>query len=123
VELSVLVVGYKRNGSSNPYIKDSPELELYIHHTNSSTDSSKSNKSEASSLTNTNKKSALKNGKILNLTSLDPPNGQWKHYLIEESLNTTQATNILLEIKLLRPLDTSHIFIRSRNIQIKKHLQ
>jgi hypothetical protein len=96
--MSLLVVGYTRNGSTNPFIKENPELELFIHQN--------TNKSYRNSIL------GAKSGKVLNLTSLDPPNGQWKRYLIEESPNTTQATSTQLEIKLLRPLDTSHIFIR-----------
>ncbi len=89
-------MGYTRNSSHNKFIRESPELELFIHQL--PTNSSQNN----SSLSR----------EILNLTSLDPPNSQWKHYLVQVSPNTTTSITTVVEIKLLRPLDTGHIFIR-----------
>jgi hypothetical protein len=121
--LSILVTGYSRNVTSNIFIKESPELELFIHSSSNtviktgsqSDDNSiiargkgQGNKSNATGSLNDSK-----SRKILNLTALEPPNGVWKRYQVELTPEGTVAADITVEVKLLRPLDTGHLFIRS----------
>jgi hypothetical protein len=119
----MLVTGYSRNVTSNIFIKESPELELFIH-SSSNTDIKTSSQSDDNSIiarsigqgNKSNDTSSLndsKSRKILNLTALEPPNGVWKRYLVELTPDVTVATDITVEVKLLRPLDTGHLFIRS----------
>jgi hypothetical protein len=124
--LSILVTGYSRNVTSNIFIKESPELELFIHYSHTisnkviNTDSQSDDnsiiarsKGQGNKINATGSLNDSKSRKILNLTALEPPNGVWKRYLVELTPDVTVATEITVEVKLLRPLDTGHLFIRS----------
>ncbi len=117
------MTGYSRNVTSNIFIKESPELELFIHYSSNTDIKTGSqiddnsiiarSKGQGNKSNDTGSLNDSKSRKILNLTALEPPNGVWKRYQVELTPDVTVATDITVEVKLLRPLDTGHLFIRS----------